>query len=585
MSHDHRLDLAIDQLSRLADEISCSTCTTRDDEGSATQSWSDDVAYNESQPDFTGVPWSAVTTPSTYASDSSSSSQLSHPATANNRETSGSVQRFTNEVEFLNPSDVYSLNDRDAEHWSGNTLELAWQAMSQSLFTSWEHEFLINHESGQLDNLAMWSNLSSFDIRQLTHMSSSTGYAAQAPAEQHPEFSCVGMQSGQSYPESLDMFRGLMAPDPAQQSGSVEYFESFDSVRLLAGDASSLIQMPSTASESPGLKLDMPAHSTESEAVRCKSCTAVFRGVYARGNYRRHRRQKHTIHRLEYVCEDSSCSKRFGRGDARLKHYRRRHPDIVNRVTGDNWNSGRYLDNITDETRGEKYVPPSSSTPLQLADGGSGDVSMDTTSSTPPTVARDISNEGVSTDGGSIRCDVCLEECSRAAELRRHKDMFHNQNPPQYFCEVPGCNRTSRPFLRKDKLLDHTRRVHTQPTASRAFEHLVEASQATYRCDFQDCEREFDQRADLLRHQRTHTDKSERPHKCEQCGQSFLYPKDLKRHQATHLDTETDEKPSFHCQVASCEHGPGRQGFSRKDGMIRHMRRFHPELTAGKEET
>jgi hypothetical protein len=581
MSHDHRLDPAIDQLSRSADEIGYSICTTRDDEGSAAQSWSDNVAYNELQPDFTGVPWPQVTTASTYASDNSSPSckgHLSHPAIANNGETSGSVQQSTNEVEFLNPSDVYSINDQDAEHWSGNTLEAAWQAMSQSLLTSWEHEFLANHESGPSNTLATWSDLSSFDIRQLTHESSSDNYAAQALAQQHAELSYVGMQSDQSYSESMDMFRVLMAPDSAQQLDNIENVESFDGVSFLAGEASSLIQMPSTASELPGLKLDMPAHSTESEAVRCGSCAAVFRGVYARGNYRRHRRQKHTIHRLEYVCEDSSCSKRFGRGDARLKHYRRRHPDIVNRVTGDNWNSGRYLDNTTDETRGKEYVLPSSPTPLQLADGDSGSVSMDTTSSTPTTVAREISNEVVSTDGGSIRCDVCLEECSRAAELRRHKDIFHNQNPPQYFCEVPGCNRTSRPFPRKDKLADHTARVHGQSIASMAFEHDEEVSETTFRCEYEGCEREFDQRADLLRHQRTHVDKSERPHRCAQCEQSFLYPKDLKRHQATHLGEEDDDKPSFHCEVTSCEYGPGRQGFSRRDGMIRHMRRSHSEL-------
>jgi hypothetical protein len=51
------------------------------------------------------------------------------------------------------------------------------------------------------------------------------------------------------------------------------------------------------------------------------------------------------------------------------------------------------------------------------------------------------------------------------------------------------------------------------------------------------------------------------------------------------MDNQDDEKLSIHCQEVSCEYGPGRKGFSRRDGMIRHMGRFHPELVVEKEET
>jgi uncharacterized Zn-finger protein len=285
------------------------------------------------------------------------------------------------------------------------------------------------------------------------------------------------MTCGQSYSESMDMSGVLVTPGSDERLDIFEDFEPFDGVRPFAGDASSLEQMPSTASESSGLQSAIPAFSTGPGVMACTSCTTVFRGAYARGNYRRHRRQKHMDHHLGHVCEVSSCSKHFKRGDARLKHYRRHHPHLINAPESRNDRvTGHCRINTSDETWNEEqdYLP---STFL------------------PPRTSGD--------------------------------------------------------------------------------------SEATYRCDYQGCERGFDQRADLLRHKRTHTCKYERPHKCAQCRQSFLYPKDLKRHQATHLDV--GDMPMFHCEVASCEYGPGKQGFSRKDGMVRHMRRFHPELIIEKE--
>jgi hypothetical protein len=580
MSHDHRLDPAIDQLSRLADDVSYPTCTACDNEGSAAQSWSDDVAYMELHPGFTGVPWPTVTAASTYASEDSSLScqgHLSHSARANNLETSGPIQQFTSNVEFLDPLDIYSLNNQDAEHWPGDALDPALQAMSPSFSTSWELDCHDYHESGQLNALAKQVALSSFDIHQLTHVVSSNQHATQAPSQQHLDLLHVGMPFGQSYAESKDMSRVLMKPGSNERLDDFEDFESFDGARLLAGDASSLHRMPSTTSESSGLQSGMSARSTESEVVACTSCTTVFQGVYARGNYRRHRRQKHVEHRLEYVCKVSSCSKHFKRGDARLKHYRRHHPHLTNEPKFRNdRDTGHYRESTSDGTQNEDQDHLSSITLPPRTSGDSQTLYTDTTPFTTRVVAERLSIELLSKDGEGSRCDICQKGFNRAAELRRHKSSVHNLNSQQYFCTVPGCDRVSRPFRRKDKLADHTTRVHNLAAAPEAFENDEEISEATYRCEYQGCEREFDQRAELLRHKRTHTCKHERPYKCAQCRQSFLYPKDLKRHQATHLDV--GDMPMFHCEVASCEYGPGRQGFSRKDGMVRHMRRFHPEL-------
>jgi hypothetical protein len=128
MSRDQHLDHAIDRHSRLADDTSYSIYTIRDDEGFAEHSWSDGVANNELRPRFTDVAWPTVTTTSTCASDNGSSSRrgpLNQLATANNKKISGSVQQSTSNVEFLDPSDIYSLNNQYADHWSGNALDPA----------------------------------------------------------------------------------------------------------------------------------------------------------------------------------------------------------------------------------------------------------------------------------------------------------------------------------------------------------------------------------------------------------------------------------------------------------------------------
>ena len=57
-------------------------------------------------------------------------------------------------------------------------------------------------------------------------------------------------------------------------------------------------------------------------------CRQAFSGLYRRGNLGRHRRQKHREGKA-YMCEDDTCAKEFQRKDARLKHYRRNHPELA----------------------------------------------------------------------------------------------------------------------------------------------------------------------------------------------------------------------------------------------------------------
>jgi hypothetical protein len=108
---------------------------------------------------------------------------------------------------------------------------------------------------------------------------------------------------------------------------------------------------------------------------------------------------------------------------------------------------------------------------------------IDTTPSTSTMGTSEPSTETTRKDEKSIQCGTCQKRFNRTAELRRHNDTFHNPNASQYFCTVPGCDRVSRSFHRKDKYEDHMRKVHARPSASGTYEHDEEASQAMYSCD------------------------------------------------------------------------------------------------------
>jgi len=63
--------------------------------------------------------------------------------------------------------------------------------------------------------------------------------------------------------------------------------------------------------------------------VVCEACGKEYKGDYRRGNLARHIRQKHGIDEQNFPCADPGCSKIFKRQDARLKHYRKEHPQLT----------------------------------------------------------------------------------------------------------------------------------------------------------------------------------------------------------------------------------------------------------------
>ncbi|KAF2684451.1 hypothetical protein K458DRAFT_31981 [Lentithecium fluviatile CBS 122367] len=90
-------------------------------------------------------------------------------------------------------------------------------------------------------------------------------------------------------------------------------------------------------------------------------------------------------------------------------------------------------------------------------------------------------------------------------------------------------------------------------------------------CPFDGCGKSYDRSCDLKRHQKTHMDRSERPHKCSVCNDGFLYPKDRDRHQRTH-EASSSAQAMLYCQVPGC---PKVNGFSRRDNLLRHQRKQH----------
>lgn len=315
------------------------------------------------------------------------------------------------------------------------------------------------------------------------------------------------------------------------------------------------------------------------EVLRCEYCEASFIGQYRRGNLGRHRRLLHTP--AQYPCGEPGCTRTFRRSDARLKHYRKHHPRmaegpaIPRRLFGHSWGDDR-KDNVEQfhSPRGAERIP-SATTPISQSPDN---VFCSGAASSPAiTMQSTIWPETSHEMGNSVQCDICQKTFGRAAELRRHNMSFHDSKTPEFYCDVPGCSRGIEPFARKDKLRDHMDKMHAPPTTTEASEAGEEDMQIIYSCPEDGCDKTFDHKAGLLRHQRTHTAKSERKHKCSQCDESFLYPKDLKRHEATHLNDGDKNKPSFYCEVASCEYGPGSQGFSRKDALLRHIKKLHPD--------
>lgn len=116
----------------------------------------------------------------------------------------------------------------------------------------------------------------------------------------------------------------------------------------------------------------------------------------------------------------------------------------------------------------------------------------------------------------------------------------------------------------------------TRPSSRKAPHRRQAPRLGGYPCNVEGCERTFDRACELNRHQKTHLNSSERPHKCSTCNEGFLYPKDLQRHRRKHKE-QPSAQVTFFCRYPGCGN---LEGFSRRDNLLRHQRKQHAPIVA-----
>ncbi|XP_062537401.1 transcription factor grauzone-like [Armigeres subalbatus] len=123
----------------------------------------------------------------------------------------------------------------------------------------------------------------------------------------------------------------------------------------------------------------------------------------------------------------------------------------------------------------------------------------------------------------SLTCAVCDEVLETFQLLKKHGRENHKLKSVKVFC----CERS---FSRRSRLYEHCLSVHVQPDA--------------FECEH--CGRRFTESSGLRHHKWwMHTPASERPFKCDICGNTFMKEYLLKQHINRHLE---QERKSFKCQ-------------------------------------
>lgn len=90
--------------------------------------------------------------------------------------------------------------------------------------------------------------------------------------------------------------------------------------------------LSSASPTSPGVPSPTPSELPDILECTFPGCEARFTGEYRRGNRHRHQRQRHGGRDgspITISCGVQDCRRVFKRKDARLKHYRRHHPQLA----------------------------------------------------------------------------------------------------------------------------------------------------------------------------------------------------------------------------------------------------------------
>ncbi|KAF2032070.1 hypothetical protein EK21DRAFT_87451 [Setomelanomma holmii] len=329
--------------------------------------------------------------------------------------------------------------------------------------------------------------------------------------------------------------------------------------------------------------------SASADVLSCHTCGARFTGRYRRGNRARHERLNHGSNKT-YHCEAAGCEKTFLRQDARLKHYRKRHPDLARNCGPTTRRHSVWQDLGTSSTDKDQdrdllttkhaklsltQEPPEyddvlAYTTLKQESTRQEDSSMTSVDNTPGSDTLELAevkgHSATSSAAGesSLICIKCRKSFQRPADLRRH---MHQHEDPKFSCEAPGCVRT---FYRKDKLRDHVDKMHDGTVTTNKDgslqvgipnETLVPQPATLHICS--NCGKHFETQGQLNRHVKTHS----KPYQCDECEKSFALNADLKRHKASHASAQ---EAACHCEVEGCDFET-----LRRDNLRRHMKNQH----------
>ena len=122
----------------------------------------------------------------------------------------------------------------------------------------------------------------------------------------------------------LESFPHYDSPEFASpRSSSSSLGTTLPSHWVASPSASAYSTMPTTAPE------DCTANNKKKYTISCGECGKEYTGKHSRGNLARHERHKHGERKeAPYLCLVQGCRSVFERSDARLKHTRRRHPEL-----------------------------------------------------------------------------------------------------------------------------------------------------------------------------------------------------------------------------------------------------------------
>jgi hypothetical protein len=279
----------------------------------------------------------------------------------------------------------------------------------------------------------------------------------------------------------------------------------------LSSATSRFLSVPPSIGDSPSETSDLPEVSSERSVnvFRCSACGATFSGRYGKGNLARHRRHQHIGHEPGYPCEEIGCARMFKRKDARLKHYRRHHPQSGQIPSTRRGSRASIFSSESCQSETATIVKPASQSQDDLSSDEPFPMTRENSSSlaaiprSVPLEFPDLTLEGClkAEDGplledhapsSSHKCTQCGVECQTSgqlnyhinrshvrrfkckqcdkafnlkADLHRHELSKHKPELQQIFhCADAACTHT---FTRRDNLVRHIHKCHKKNAISK----------------------------------------------------------------------------------------------------------------------